>query len=65
MATGGESTTGGGKGSAIRAAAALLVGGRGKGEMAVMNEGGVERPVQMVPEFGGCGKSATNPPVTA
>ena len=65
MATGGESTTGGGKGSAIRTAAAAAVGGRGKGEMAAPNEAAVERPVQMVPEFGGCGKSTTNDPVTA
>ena len=64
MATGGESTTGGGKGSAVGAAAAAAVGGRGKGEMAAPNEAGVERPVQIVPEFGGCGKLTTNPPVT-
>ena len=64
MATGGKSTTGGGKGLAIGAAAAAVVGGRGKGEMASPNKAGVERPVQSVPEFGGCGISATNDPVT-
>ena len=50
--------------SAISAAAAAAVGGRRKGEMASTNEAGVERPVQSVPEFGGCGISATNDPVT-
>ena len=64
MVTGGESTTGGGKGSAIGTAAAAVVGGRGKGEMASRNEAGVERPVQIVPEFVGCGKSATKDPIT-
>ena len=46
MATGGEITTGGGKGSAIRAAAAAAVGGWGKGDMASLNEGGVEPPYE-------------------
>ena len=55
-----------GKGSsAISAAAAAAVGGRRKGEMASTNEAAVERPVQSVPEFGGCrGISATNPAIT-
>ena len=47
MATGGESTTGGGKGSAVGAAAAAAVGGRGKGEMASPNETAVERPYKL------------------
>ena len=47
MATGGESTTGGGKGSAIRAAAAAAVGGRGKGAMGSPNETAVERPYKL------------------
>ena len=47
MATGSESTTGGGKGSAIGAAAAAAVGGRGKGAMAAPNETAVERPYKL------------------
>ena len=49
MATGGESTTGGGKGSAVgaAAAAAAAVGGRGKGAMGSPNETAVERPYKL------------------
>ena len=64
MATRGESTTGGWKGLAIGTVAAPAVGGRHKGEMASTHKAGVERPLQSVPEFGGCGPSATNDPVT-
>ena len=67
MATGDETTTGRGKGSAIGATA----GTSARGWKAVKGGDGIDErrrcraAVQNVPEFGRCGPSATNPPVAA
>ena len=65
MATGGESTTGGGKGSAVGAAAAAAVGGRGKGAMAAPNETAVERPYKWYRNSAVAALRRLTPPVTA